>query len=172
MTTLYDATGPLFSQTLGAMEGILKRGRKHCEDAGIDLTEMLNSRIYEDMLPLRYQVQAAIGHSVGAIEGVKGGVFKPPYGTPTDDFDALQARLHEAAGQMKAYTREEIDALEHKDVVFNLGEQQMPFTGEGFLLTFSLPNFHFHATTAYDIFRAKGVPLGKRDYIGRPRIKM
>ena len=73
MTTLYDATGALFSQTLGAMEGFLKRGRKHCEEAGIDLTEMLNSRIYEDMLPLRYQVQAAIGHSVGAIEGVKGG---------------------------------------------------------------------------------------------------
>lgn len=172
MTTLYDATGALFSQTLGAMEGILKRGRKHCEETGIDLTEMLNSRIYEDMLPLRYQVQAAIGHSVGAIEGVKGGVFKPPYGTPTDDFDALQARVCEAAGQMKAYTREEIDALEHKDMVFNLGEQQMPFTGEGFLLTFSLPNFHFHATTAYDIFRSKGVPLGKRDYIGRPRIKL
>jgi hypothetical protein len=172
MTTLYDATGALFSQTLGAMEGFLKRGRKHCEEAGIDLTEMLNSRIYEDMLPLRYQVQAAIGHSVGAIEGVKGGVFKPPYGTPTDDFDALQARVYEAASQMKAYTREEIDALEHKDMVFNLGEQQMPFTGEGFLLTFSLPNFHFHATTAYDIFRSKGVPLGKRDYIGRPRIKL
>jgi hypothetical protein len=117
-------------------------------------------------------VQAAIGHSVGAIEGVKGGVFKPPYGTPTDDFDALQARVGEAASQMKAYTREEIDALEHKDMVFNLGEQQMPFTGEGFLLTFSLPNFHFHATTAYDIFRSKGVPLGKRDYVGRPRIKL
>jgi hypothetical protein len=172
MTTLYDATGALFSQTLEAMEGILKRGRKHCEETGIDLTEMLNSRIYEDMLPLRYQVQAAIGHSVGAIEGVKGGVFKPPYGTPTDDFDALQVRVCEAAGQMKAYTRDEIDALEHKDMVFSLGEQQMPFTGEGFLLTFSLPNFHFHATTAYDIFRSKGVPLGKRDYIGRPRIKL
>ena len=171
MTTLYDATAVLFTQTLDAVEGILKRGRKHCEENGIDLTEVLDSRIHETMLPLRYQVQAAIGHSVGAIEGVKGGVFKPPYGTPTDDYDALQARLHKAIEQMEAYTREEVDALEHKDVIFNLGEQQMPFTGEGFLLTFSLPNFHFHATTAYDILRMKGVPLGKRDYIGRLRMK-
>jgi uncharacterized protein len=31
---------------------------------------------------------------------------------------------------------------------------------------FSLPNFYFHATTAYDILRACGVPLGKRDFIG------
>ena len=47
----------------------------------------------------------------------------------------------------------------------------MPFTAEGFLLTFSLANFHFHATTAYDILRSKGVPLGKRDYLGRIKLK-
>ncbi|MEQ1783205.1 MAG: DUF1993 domain-containing protein [Hyphomonadaceae bacterium] len=170
-TTLYDATVAAFIQHLSALEGILKIGRKHCEATGIDLTEMLNSRIYETMLPLRYQVQAAIGHSVDAIEGIKGGVFKPPYGTPTDDFDALQARLHEAVTQLKAYSREEINALEDKDVVFNLGEIQMPFTGEGFLLTFSLANMHFHATTAYDIFRMKGAPLGKKDYVGNIRLK-
>ena len=36
--------------------------------------------------------------------------------------------------------------------------------------TFSMPNFHFHATTAYDILRSKGVPLGKRDYMGRMKL--
>jgi hypothetical protein len=39
------------------------------------------------------------------------------------------------------------------------------------VLSFSLPNFHFHATTAYDILRSRGVPIGKRDYMGRMRIK-
>jgi len=29
-------------------------------------------------------------------------------------------------------------------------------------MSFSLPNFYFHATTAYDILRTNGVPLGKR----------
>jgi Domain of unknown function (DUF1993) len=48
---------------------------------------------------------------------------------------------------------------------------KMPFVAEGFLLSFSLPNFHFHATTAYDILRSKGVPLGKRDYLGQLRLK-
>jgi uncharacterized protein len=47
----------------------------------------------------------------------------------------------------------------------------MPFTAEGFLLSFSLPNFYFHATTAYAILRMKGVPIGKRDYIGQMRLK-
>jgi hypothetical protein len=48
---------------------------------------------------------------------------------------------------------------------------KMPFTAEGFLMSFSLPNFYFHATTAYDILRSKGVPLGKRDYMGQMRMK-
>lgn len=169
--TLYDATVALFIQTLGGLEGVLKIGRKHCEDTGIDLKQALDSRIYQDMLPLRYQVQAVIGHSVNAIEGVKAGEFKPPYGTPTDDFDQVQAKVHEAIGQLKAYARDEINALADKDVIFNLGQMQLPFTGEGFLLTFSLGNMHFHATTAYDILRSKGAPLGKKDYLGAIRMK-
>ena len=68
-------------------------------------------------------------------------------------------------------TPDEINALEGKDVLFQFGDMKMPFTAEGFLLSFSVPNLHFHATTAYDILRMKGVPLGKRDYMGRPRMK-
>jgi len=30
-----------------------------------------------------------------------------------------------------------------------------------------LPNFFFHAATAYDILRHAGVELGKRDFIGK-----
>jgi hypothetical protein len=124
------------------------------------------------MLPFRYQIQAAIGHSVGAIEGAKGGEFKPPYGNPASDYAALQKEVADALAKLKSYTPAEINALEGKDVVFNLGDRKLPFTGENFLLTFSLPNFHFHCTTAYDILRSKGVPLGKRNYVGAPKIKM
>ena len=47
----------------------------------------------------------------------------------------------------------------------------LAFTPETFLLTFSLPNFYFHAVTAYDILRTRGVPLGKRDYEGQLRTR-
>jgi hypothetical protein len=36
-------------------------------------------------------------------------------------------------------------------------------------LSFSQPNFYFHAATSYDILRWKGVPIGKRDFLGRMR---
>ena len=54
---------------------------------------------------------------------------------------------------------------------FEFGERRMDFTAEEFLLSFSQPNFYFHATTAYDILRFKGLPIGKRDYTGRVRLK-
>ena len=44
----------------------------------------------------------------------------------------------------------------------------MMLKGDEFLSFYSLPQFFFHITTAYDILRANGVELGKRDYMGAP----
>jgi hypothetical protein len=63
-----------------------------------------------------------------------------------------------------------VNALEGRDVTFQMRDFKIPFTAENFLMSFSLPNFYFHATTAYDILRSKGVPLGKRDYMGRMKL--
>ena len=46
------------------------------------------------------------------------------------------------------------------------------FTGSAYLTGFALPNFFFHAATAYDILRHKGAPLGKRDFMGKLNLKM
>ena len=35
-----------------------------------------------------------------------------------------------------------------------------------YLRGYALPNFYFHATTAYDLLRHAGVALGKRDFLG------
>ena len=72
---------------------------------------------------------------------------------------------------MEKATAGDLNACAGKDVIFSVGDRKIPFTAEGFLQTFSLPNFFFHATTAYDILRSKGVPLGKRDFLGKMKIK-
>jgi hypothetical protein len=38
------------------------------------------------------------------------------------------------------------------------------FTGAAYLTGFALPNFQFHATTAYAVLRIAGVSLGKPDF--------
>ncbi len=49
-------------------------------------------------------------------------------------------------------------------------KNELPFTNQNFLLSFSLPNFYFHATTTYDILRMLGVPLGKTDFLGKMKM--
>ena len=68
----------------------------------------------------------------------------------------------------RAFTPAQIDATAEKDVTFPIGPQQtMTLKGAEYLVGFALPNFFFHATTAYDILRHCGVELGKRDFLGR-----
>jgi len=99
-------------------------------------------------------------------------VFGPPGGMGGDlDYAGLQKLVADARDELAALSPDEVNALEGRDVVFQIGERKLPFTAEGFLLSFSTPNLHFHATTAYDILRGKGVPLGKRDYMGQLRLK-
>jgi uncharacterized protein len=76
-----------------------------------------------------------------------------------------------ARDALSAMTPDAVNALIGRDVVFQAGGHRLQFTAEGFLMSFSLPNFYFHATTAYDILRHEGVPLGKRDFMGRMRMK-
>ena len=168
---LYDLSVANYLQTLGAVVGFLEKGLAHLTDNHVDLDEIVETRLVPDMLPFRFQLQSVAHHSLGAIEGVKKGLFQPPPQAPAHDYRGLQQLVADAQTALQKITPAEVNALEGKDVVFQLRDFKMPFTADGFLLSFSLPNFYFHATTAYDILRHKGVPLGKRDFMGKMRIK-
>ena len=168
---LYDLSVANYLQTLGGVLGFLEKGLAHFTAHQVDLDEIVETRLAPDMLPFRFQLQSVAHHSLGAIEGVKKGIFQPPPQAPAYDYRALQQLVAEAQKALQDMTPAEVNALEGKDVVFQLRDFKMPFTAEGFLLSFSLPNFYFHATTAYDILRMKGVPIGKRDYMGPMRLK-
>jgi hypothetical protein len=161
-----------YLQTLGAVSGVLAKGLEHLPAAGHDPDAVVGSRLHDDMLPFAFQIWSVSHHSLGAINGVKAGVFGPPHALPQLDYKGLQKVVADAAEGLSQLTPAEVNALEGKDVSFQLGEFKMPFVAETFIMSFSLPNFYFHATTAYDILRQKGVPLGKRDFMGRPRLKV
>lgn len=169
--SLYDATVANYLQILGAVGGFLEKSLTHFREKGLDPGEIVEARLTPDMLPLRFQIVSVAHHSRGAIEAAKTGVFAPSAGKPDLDYAALQALVTEARHELSALTPEAVDALAGRDVIFKLGERALPFTSEGFLMSFSLPNFFFHATTAYDILRHKGAPLGKRDFMGRMKLK-
>jgi uncharacterized protein len=169
--SLYDASVANYLQTLGAVTGFLDRGLSHCKEKGVNPEEIVEARLFPDMLPFRFQIVSIAHHSRGAIEAVQKGVFLPFGGAPDLKYAALQAMVTEARDALSVMTPDAANTLIGRDVVFQAGERKLPFTAEGFLMSFSLPNFYFHATTAYGILRHKGVPLGKRDFMGRMRMK-
>jgi hypothetical protein len=103
------------------------------------------------------------------VAGAKAGAFTPP-GPSTADYAGLQKLVSDARHSLEQLKPDEVNALEGKDVLFSVRDIKLPFKAEGFLMTFSLPNFHFHAATAYDILRSKGAPIGKRDYMGKMKL--
>ncbi len=169
--SLYDATIASYLQTLGAVVGFLDKSAKHFEAEGTDLAEIVATRLYPDMAPLQFQIVSVTHHSLGALEGARRGEFAPPSDLGTPDYAALQARVSDALTELEGVSRDEVEALAEREVVFRIGTYELRFTGAGFLLSFSIPNFFFHATTAYDILRMKGAPVGKRDFIGQLRLK-
>jgi uncharacterized protein len=169
--SLYDATVANYLQILAAVGGYLEKSLTHFREKGIDSADIVETRLAPDMLPFRSQIVSVVHHSRGALEAAKNGVFVPPSGKPDLDYAALQALVTEARNELSALTPEAVNALAGRDVTFKLGDRALPFTTEGFLMSFSLPNFFFHATTAYDILRHKGAPLGKRDFLGKLKLK-
>jgi hypothetical protein len=169
--SLYAATVPSYLQILNAVSGLLGKAEAFCAERGIAPADIIQARLAEDMLPFAYQVKSTVVHSLGSIEGVRRGVFRPDLVSPPDTFAALKASVSEAVSEIEAIVPAEIDGLIGRDMQFAFGERHIDYTAENFLLSFSQPNFYFHAATAYDILRWKGVPIGKRDYIGRTRSK-
>jgi hypothetical protein len=167
--SLYAATIPAYRQILESVAGLLDKAQAFCSAKDIAPHDIIQARLAEDMLPFAYQVKSTAVHSLGAIEGVRKGVFSPDMTPPPESFAALTTRIAETLAALEAIDAAEVNAFMGRDMRFEFGSRRIDFTAENFLLSFSLPNFYFHATTAYDILRWKGVPIGKRDFTGKLR---
>lgn len=169
--SLYAATVPSYRQILAAVAALVGKADAFCADQGIAPESIIQARLADDMLPFAFQVKSTAAHSLGAIDGVRKGVFSPDTTPPPATFAALKALIAETQKGLEAINAAEIDGFVGRDMCFAFGDHRIEFTAENFLLSFSQPNFYFHATTAYDILRWKGVQIGKRDFLGKPRSK-
>jgi hypothetical protein len=169
-TSLYDLTVASYLQIGEALAGVLAKGAAHCAEQGLDTSELVSHRLAPDMADLRFQLCSVVNHSIGAVHAFRTGEAGPPSGYEGLDYAGGRKLLDDALAELKGLDRAEIDALAGGTVTFRMGEMAIPFTTEHFALSFSLPNFYFHATTAYDLLRSKGVAIGKRDFLGRLRV--
>lgn len=170
--SLYDAVIPSYLQGIGSVETMLDKAEAFCAERGGAPETLLQARLIEDMFPFTYQVKSVAFHSFGAIEGVRKGEFSPDFTPPPESFAGLRDSLSFARQGLGQVTKEEMEDLIGRPMRFFVPQRdfELPFTVENFLLSFSMPNFMFHLTTAYDLLRQSGVALGKIDFLGLMRI--
>ncbi|MFP6816845.1 MAG: DUF1993 domain-containing protein [Pseudomonadales bacterium] len=168
--SFYDASVGSYQQVLGSVAGILDKGMVFAAENDTGLDEIVATRIRDDMMPFHFQIVSVCHHSWGALQGMRDGRFTPPSFELDKDYQQLQALVSEAQEGVASISESEVADFADKSMVFAIGKREMPFTNQNFLLSFSLPNFYFHATTSYDILRMLGAPLGKMDFMGQLKL--
>jgi uncharacterized protein len=163
--SMYQASVPSFQRTLKALDAVLDKAVANAAERKIDPAVLVNARLAPDMHPLSRQIQIAT-------DGVKGcaarlaGVEVPSFADTETTFPDLKERIAKTLAFIATIKPEQIDGSEARDISLKAGPRELNFKGQDYLLFFVLPNFYFHATTAYDILRHNGVPLGKLDFLG------
>ena len=81
-------------------------------------------------------------------------------------FAELRDRCDRTIDYLNGFSPQDLAGSEDREVVITFPNGMgYRFAGGQYLASFALPNFFFHATTAYAILRNAGVSLGKPDFL-------
>jgi hypothetical protein len=155
---------PLFVRTLNALSAILAKAEAHCADRNIDPAVLVSARLSPDMLPMGRQVMIATDHAK-AMAARLTGVENPRFEDVETTFAELRARIGKALDFLGSVPEAAFAGAETRPVHIRAGQRELDFTGADYLRVWAIPNFFFHVTTAYNILRHNGVPLGKADFL-------
>jgi hypothetical protein len=162
MQPAFDA----IARQLVALKGLLQKGEEHCAARKIDPSVLLGSRLFPDMLPLVSQVRIACDHAKGAAHRLAG-LEVPSVADDETTFAQLRDRIDRTLAMLRDMPARAYDGAEERVVTMRLRSGELTFKGADYLWNYALPNFFFHAATAYNILRHNGVELGKRDFLAR-----
>jgi uncharacterized protein len=165
---MYQASVPVFVQFLTSLSGLLDEADGTTRAKNLDAAVLPNARLAPDMYPLHRQVGEAIRHVVQACTLLTD-VAAPPSLETEPDIAVLKARIEATLTFLNSLQPAQFEGTEGKDVIFTFRSgATRAFTGRSLLLTFSMPQFFFHVTTAYDILRHSGLDLKKKHFLGQP----
>ena len=162
--SMYQASSPVFVRMLKNLSVILTKAEVDAEARKIDPLVFANARLAPDMRPLTSQVQMATDSAKGCAARLAG-VEVPSFPDVETTFAELRDRIARTVAFIESVPADKIDGSEGREVVMKFPNREMKFTGQDYLLTFALPNFMFHVTTAYAILRHNGVSIGKMDFL-------
>lgn len=163
---VYDLAIAPLTRTLKNLDAILTKAEAYAAaDETMDPATLVQARLFPNMRPLVFQVQVATDVAKGAAARLSGDT---PPSWPDDEktFEDLHARLRKAIDYLSGFAPKDFDGAEKRHIELKMRTETAQFTGTEYISNFVLPNVYFHVTTAYNILRHNGVPLGKRDFLG------
>lgn len=166
--SLYEASVPVYLRMLRNLSAILDKAEAHAKAKGMPLSTLAEARLAPDMHPLTRQIQMVSDVAKSGAARLAGAEAPGMPDTETT-FPELKERLAKTIAYLETVKPQAIDGGEDRTIELKFPNGAMTFTGRDYLLLFSMPNLFFHVTTAYDVLRNQGVPLGKMDYLGAPK---
>lgn len=163
--SLYDASIPTFLHSLRSLKVILEKGVAHAEARKFDPNVFVSARLYPDMLPFSRQIQIASDAAKGAAARLSG--TEPPKFEDTETTMAeLIARVTKTIDYLESFKPQQFEGDDNRVIAIKTPRMSLNFKAVDFVRHFALPNFFFHATTAYALLRHGGVEVGKQDFLG------
>jgi hypothetical protein len=162
---MYQASALRFAHALRNLSAILDKAQAHAEAKKLDAAVPGGLRLIADMFPLARQVQIACDTAKGAVARLAGAEI-PKHEDTEQTIPELKARIAKTLDFIGSVPAAKIEGSDEREVVLKMRGQDVKLNGLVYLLAHATPNFYFHVTTAYNILRANGVEIGKRDYLG------
>jgi len=152
------------SKMLRNLEGWLGKAEEYAKERGFEVDVLVGARLAPDQFALARQIQASCDTVKFAAARLSGGEA-PSHPDEETTVAELRTRIQATLAYLETVTHESLEGAGDRTI-------QLPFAkgkgckGSDYLVEFVVPNFYFHATTAYAILRHSGVPVGKLDFIG------
>lgn len=154
-----------FVQTLKALDAILDKTVEQAAARKIQPEVLLSARLAPDMLPFSRQIQLACDFAKNAAARLAGGE-NPKHPDEEKSFEELKARIAKVLAFVEGIDDAAFEAGVTREVTFPRGPSAtVTMPGEVYLTRFAVPNFYFHAATAYAILRKNGIQIGKQDFL-------
>jgi uncharacterized protein len=163
--SLYAASVPVFQRMLKNLLTIIEKAEANASERKIKPEVLVNSRLAPDMNPLAFQVQSATDRSKFFVARTTG-QQAPSWADEERTLEELKARINKALDYLAAVKPSDLDGSEDKLIPLKVRGEDVQVKAQDYLFNNVMPNFYFHVTTAYDILRHNGVPVGKRDFVG------
>lgn len=151
-------------QILSSLAHCMRKAEEHAKAHEIDEANFLNDRLYPDMFEMKRQVYIATDVVRRGAHRLTGS-DPQPVEDDEETFAALAARCETALADIMQQEDASLDADPNGEITMEIPSGELKMAKRQFLQTFMLPNLIFHASMAYALLRAQGVPLGKMDFL-------